>query len=109
MLVPGGVQAKAPNVRYFAVWSYTENVPRDEIASDRLAAHPLGYWALEFDEAGDVSQGTYHAGDGSVWMSLRYAEEDGRIYADLYGPSGQRITRKSTQLSDRKPRWPDGD
>ena len=101
--------AKPVHIRYFAVWSYTENAPRDEIAADRLSGHGLGYWALEFDEGGGVLGGSYNAADGTVWMSLRYVEEGGRVYADLYDPGGQLLTRKSTYLPDRKPRWPMGE
>jgi hypothetical protein len=109
VLFVADVWAKASEVRYFAVWSYSENVPRDEIARDRVAEHRLGHWALEFDPEGLVIGGSYHAADGTVWMSLKYHEEEGRVYADLYGPSGQFLSRKSTPLRDRRPRWPSED
>ncbi len=97
--------AKAARLRYFAVWSYTENAPLEEISEGRLSDRKLGYWALEFDEKGEVLGGTYHAADGGAWISLRYVEESGRVYADLFGPDGQLRSRKSTRLVDRRPRW----
>lgn len=109
VLLVADVRAKDTEVRYFAVWSYTENVPREEISPDRVGDHDLGHWALEFDPEGLVIGGSYHAADGTVWMSLKYHEADGRVYADLYGPSGQFLSRKSTPLRDRRPRWPSED
>jgi hypothetical protein len=100
------LDAKAARVRYFGVWSYAENAPREELSAEGVSAHRLGYWALEFDEEDRVIGGSYHAADGTVWLSLRYAEEGGRIYADLFGPTGEFLTRKSTTLSDRRPHWP---
>jgi hypothetical protein len=106
LLTSAAPSQKAAPLRYFAVWSYTENAPREEIQADRLKGRELGYWALEFDEKGGVLAGTYHAADGMTWLSLRYAEKDGRVYADLYDPRGQLLGRKSTTLTNRQPRWP---
>lgn len=89
--------------RYFAVWSYAENAPTQEIPAGEIAGRELGYWELAFDAQGSVLGGTYHGASGAVWLSLRYVEVDGRIYADLYGPTGTLITRKSTRLRDRAP------
>ena len=96
--------AMADSRRYFAVWSYTENAPSEEIAAERTSERKLGYWALDFDAEGDVLGGTYHGSDGAVWLSLRYVEVEGKIYADLYGPRGNLVARKSTQLTNLKPR-----
>ena len=40
---------------------------------------------------------------GAEWLSFRYVEDKGRIFADLYGPTGEFIRRKSTTLSTRVP------
>lgn len=97
--------APAESVRYFAVWSYTENAPREEIPADRVAERELGYWALELSDDGKLLGGTYHGADGASWLSLRYVEQDGRIYADLFSASGQLVARKSTRLTDLVPRF----
>jgi hypothetical protein len=96
--------AMADSRRYFAVWSYTENAPSEEIGAEGIAERKLGYWALDFSSEGEVLGGTYHGSDGAVWLSLRYVEAQGKIYADLYGPRGNLIARKSTQLTNLKPR-----
>ncbi len=101
-----GVSAKPADVRYFAVWSYTENAPREEISAERLRERQMGYWSLEFDDEGGVVGATYHASDATIWLTIRYVEEKGRVYADLYTADGQLVTRKSTALPDRRPRWP---
>ncbi len=66
----------------------------------------LGYWALEFDAKGQVLGGAYHGADGAAWLSVRYALEDGRVYADIYAPDGSHRGRKSTNLSSILPNWP---
>ncbi len=99
-----GEDAFAETVRYFAVWSYVENAPAEEIAPEALSKRKLGYWALEFDQKGRVLAGTYHIA-GAPWLRLHYVAEGGRVYADLYGPNGQLLSRKSTQVSDRFPHW----
>jgi hypothetical protein len=101
-----GLSEKTEGLRYFAVWSYAENAPREEISAHQLGERQTGYWALEFDEKGWVVRGTYQAADGMTWLSLRYVEQDGKVYADMYGPDGQFLSRKSTTLPDRKPHWP---
>jgi hypothetical protein len=103
-LVLAAPSAFAQTVRYFAVWSYTENAPHEEISPDRLKDRRLGYWSLEFAADGSVLRGTYHGSSGAVWLSLEYVREGERIYADLYTASGQLVTRKSTQLRDLQPR-----
>ncbi len=104
-LFAGGA-ASANAIRYFTVWSYTDNRPSEEIPSERLAGRELGYWALEFDDAGRVLGGTYHGAGGAVWLRLRYLEENGRIYADLFAADGRHVARKSTQLSTQMPSSP---
>ena len=99
--------ALAREVRYFAVWSYAENAPQEEIEAAALEARTLGYWELEFDAKGRVLSGTYHHGTGKIWFSLRYVEVDSRVYADLYMADGALLTRKSTNLASREPHWPD--
>jgi hypothetical protein len=106
-LLVGGA-ASADTVRYFAVWSYVDNRPADELPADRLSERELGYWALEFDDEGRVLGGTYHGAGGAVWLRLRYLEENGRIYADLFAADGRHVARKSTQLSTRIPQPPIG-
>ncbi len=101
LLVAGSASANA--LRYFAVWSYSENRPAEEIPAERLEERELGYWALEFDEAGRVLGGTYHGAGGAVWLRLRYVEDNGRIYADLFAADGRHVARKSTQLSSQIP------
>jgi len=104
LLVPlVGGSASANAVRYFAVWSYSDNRPAEEIPPERLGERELGYWALEFDDAGRVLGGTYHGAGGAVWLRLRYLEENGRIYADLFAADGRHVARKSTQLSSQMP------
>ena len=93
-------------VRYFAVWSYAQNAPAEEVAADDRAGRTLGYWELEFDGEGQVLGGVYHGSDGTAWLSIRYALEDGRVYADIFAPDGSYRTRKSTNLSSRLPKWP---
>jgi hypothetical protein len=100
-----GNTAVAEPVRYFAVWSYVENAPREEIDADALAGRDLGYWGLEFDGDGAVLSGTYYGSRGAPWLRLEYVSVDGRIYADLFAPDGTLLARKSTRLSDRLPRW----
>ncbi len=101
-----GHSARAGDRRYFGVWSYAENRPTDEIAADTLEQRQLGYWALEFDDAGGVLGGTYHGSSGAVWLRLVYVEQDGRVYADLFAPDGRHVTRKSTALRSRVPAGP---
>lgn len=60
----------AQTVRYFGVWSYTENAPFEEIAPERLPERKLGYWSLELDEAASVRPGTDHGSSGEVWLSF---------------------------------------
>jgi hypothetical protein len=102
LLFVGG-STSASEVRYFAVWSYADNRPAEEIPADRLEQRELGYWALEFDDEGRVLGGTYHGAGGAVWLRLRYVEENGRIYADLFAADGRHVARKSTQLSSLRP------
>ena len=97
----------AQTLRYFGVWSYTENSPADEISPELLPERKLGYWSLELDEALSVRRGTYHGSNGEVWLSLEYVTEGDRIYADLYTANGRLVTRKSTQLQDLEPNWPE--
>jgi hypothetical protein len=104
----GAGAASANSTRYFAVWSYTDNRPSEEIPQERLAERDLGYWALEFDDEGRVLGGTYHGAGGAVWLRLRYLEENGRIYADLFAADGRHVARKSTQLSTQMPSSPIG-
>ena len=98
--------AYAQDVRYFAVWSYALNAPAREVAADARSARTLGYWAVEFGEEGEVLGGVYHGADGAAWLSIRYALEDGRVYADIFAPDGSHRTRKSTNLSSMLPNWP---
>lgn len=102
-----GKPAVAGTVRYFAVWSYAQNAPAEEIQEHELPGRKLGYWALELDEEGRVLAGTYHGSSGAVWLRLEYVAEHERIYADLYAPSGVRLARKSTQLETLVPHWGD--
>ena len=96
----------AEPVRYFAIWSYVENAPEEEIEESALADRNLGYWELRFDPEGGVTEGIYHAGGGSPWLILRYVEVDEKIYADLFLANNSFLVRKSTQLASRLPRWP---
>lgn len=98
-----GTSAHAEALRYFGVWSYAENRPAEEISEEQLARRDLGYWALEFDDAGRVRRGTYHGSGGAVWLRLEYVEQDGRVYADLFAPDGRHVTRKSTALRSLVP------
>lgn len=93
------------SVRYFAIWSYTENAPREELEESALPQRQLGYWELHFGQHGGVVEGVYRNGGGSPWLVLRYVEEAERIYADLYLPDGSFIVRKSTLLRTRVPNW----
>lgn len=95
--------ASAESTRYFAAWSYTQNAPLDEIPQDVLAQRTLGYWKVQFDDDGGVVAASYHGAMGREWLSFRYVEGKGRIFADLYGPTGEFIRRKSTTLSTRVP------
>ncbi len=95
--------AFAENVRYFGVWSYTENALAEEIGAEDRASRRLGYWALNFDEEGRVLAGTYQGGDGSAWVTIRYVVVEDRLYADLFGPDGAHRARKSTQLTSQHP------
>ncbi len=107
-LLLGATTAFGESVRYFEVWSYTENAPRNEIPADRLSGRKRGYWALAFDAEGQVQQGAYHSETGYRWFHLRYVEVESKIYADLYRTDGSFQARKSTMLHDLKPRWRDG-
>jgi hypothetical protein len=91
-------------VRYFAVWSYTQNAPSSEIPESELEGRTLGYWELRLDAEGHMDEAAYHGSDGQVWLRVRYVPEGGRLYADLYNAQGQFVVRKSTQLEDRRPR-----
>ncbi len=104
LLTTVGLAGEPADVRYFAVWSYTENAPREEIPEERLRERRVAYWSLQFDSGGEVIGAAYHAADETIWLTILYVEENGRIYADLY-QSGQLVTRKSTTLSDRRPQW----
>ena len=97
------LRASAEAARYFAAWSYTLNAPLDEIPPDALAHRTLGYWRVQFDDEGGVVAASYHGATGAEWLSFRYVEDKGRIFADLYGPTGEFIRRKSTTLSTRVP------
>ncbi len=103
-------RASAQQIRFFEVWSYTDNVPHQEIPTDELEKRDLGYWELEVDGDGAVVRGTYRGSDGSAWLTFRYVEKDGRVYADLFAGEGVGVAslgRKSTPLHSRAPRWPD--
>ncbi len=105
--IPATASAQAH--RYFEIWSYTDNTPIQEIAVERLGGRELGYWQLDFDAEGLVVLGTYHGSDGTPWLTFRYVETDGRVYADLYVGNGDSVAslgRKSTLLENRAPRWP---
>lgn len=95
--------AAAETERYFAVWSYTLNEPLDEISVDALEDRKLGYWKVMFDDEGGVVSATYHGATGARWLSFTYVEQGDRIFADLYGPDGEFIRRKSTSLTSRIP------
>jgi hypothetical protein len=99
-----GSPAFAESVRYFAVWSYRQNAPSNEIPESELAGRELGYWELRLDDEGLVDEAAYHGSDGRIWLSVRYVPDDGRLYADVYNSQGQFVVRKSTQLKDRRPR-----
>lgn len=101
LLLP--VDGLAETTRYYAVWSYTLNAPLDEIPQDALVERRLGYWQVQFDDGGGVVSASYHGAAGVEWLSFRYVEADGRIFADLYGPTGEFIRRKSTSLETRVP------
>ncbi len=105
LLTAVGLAGEPADVRYFAVWSYTENAPREEISEERLREHRLAYWSLRFDSGGEVMGAAYHAADQTIWLTIVYVEENGRVYADLYAQNGQLMTRKSTALLDRRPQW----
>ena len=106
LVLLASVSASAQTVRYFGVWSYTENAPLEEIEAARLSERRLGYWALEFLQDGSVEQATFHGANGTVWLSFKYVREGERIYADLFSAAGEHVTRKSTQLRDLRPTWP---
>ncbi len=95
--------AFAEDVRYFGVWSYTENALAEEIGAEDRASRRLGYWALSFDEEGRILEGTYRGGDGSAWVTVRYVVVEDRIYADLFGLDGAHRARRSTQLTSQHP------
>jgi hypothetical protein len=101
LLLPAS--ASAETTRYFAVWSYTQNAPLDEIRHDDLGQRKLGYWKVRFGDDGGVVAASYHSATGVEWLSFRYVEDNGRIFADLYGPTGEFIRRKSTSLETRVP------
>lgn len=101
LLLPA--EGTAQNVRYFGVWSYTENAPSGEIDPGKLAQRTLGYWEVEFDAAGATVSGTYHGVGGQPWLTFRYVEVDGRVFADLYAPDGRLVSRKGTALRTRAP------
>ncbi len=103
------VDSLAAQVRYFAVWSYVENAPGEELDESALARRTLGYWELHFGSEGEVVKGVYRNADGRPWLVLRYVEENDRIYADLFLPDGSFIVRKSTRLTSRTPDWPKPD
>ena len=98
--------SSAEPVRYFAIWSYAENAPQEEIEESALADRNLGYWELRFGPEGGVTEGIYHSGGGGPWLILRYVEVDEKIYADLFLANNSFLVRKSTQLASREPRWP---
>ena len=100
-----GEDAFEQGVRYFAVWSYMENAPSQEIPAEQRAGRRLGYWALSFDDQGGVSEGSYHGADGTAWLILKYVVVKDRVYADLYSADGTFQSRKSTRLSSLMPRW----
>jgi hypothetical protein len=106
LLLPFSAHSRA-SVRYFAIWSYVENAPAEEIPESSLAGRSLGYWELHFDPEGGVVEGVYRNGGGSPWLVLRYVEDAEKIYADLYLPDGSFIVRKSTRLTSRAPSWPE--
>lgn len=106
LLLPA--EGSAESVRYFGVWSYTENAPSGELDPARLADRTLGYWEVAFDPAGATLSGTYRAAGGQPWLTFRYVEVEGRVYADLYSPEGRLLHRKGTSLTTRLPGRPDG-
>ena len=101
-----GASAADDSVRYFAIWSYAENEPLEEIEASDLADRKLGWWELHFGPEGAVIEGIYHSSVGAPWLKLRYVEVDERIYADVYLADDSFIVRKSTQLENREPHWP---
>ena len=100
----GASPVSAQDVRYFAVWSFLQNAPTQEVPADARSGRKLGYWALNFDEEGQVLGGAYHGADGTEWLHVRYVQVVERIYVDLFSPDGTHRSRKSTTLSDRRPR-----
>ena len=102
-----GGNAAAQDVRYFGVWSFMSNLLAEEIEPADRSGRRLGYWAIEFDGEGGVRGGTYHGSDGTPWLSVRYAQVEGRIYANLFDPAGVQRSHKSTNLSTLQPRGPD--
>ncbi|MFQ5699273.1 MAG: hypothetical protein ACE5IL_13440 [Myxococcota bacterium] len=95
--------ARSP-VEYFTIWSYTRNVPSEPLEPSELENRTLGYWELHLDSGGAVESAAFHASDGALWLSIRYVEEGGHVYADVYSAAGALVVRKSTQLHDRLPR-----
>ena len=91
-------------VRYFAVWSYTQNAPSNELSASDLGARTLGYWELRLDDTGLLERASYHGSNGSVWLSVRLVADGGHVYADVYNAEDQFVVRKSTQLRDMRPR-----
>jgi hypothetical protein len=104
-----GSAATAQETRYFGIWGYLENTPDEEIAAESLADRQLGYWEVEFDAGGDTVSAVYRGVGGVRWLGFVYAEEDGRVYADLFGADGAYLRRKSTPLVNRTPTWPEAD
>ena len=101
-----GAHAAADGVRYFAVWSYADNAPREEIEASALDSRKLGWWELHFGPEGEVIEGIYHSSAGVPWLILRYVQVDERVYADVYLANDSFVVRKSTQLENRAPHWP---
>lgn len=104
-----GAFAQAPDtsggsVGYFTIWSYTRNAPSEPLERAELAQRTLGYWELHMESGGAVESAAFHASDGALWLSIRYVEEGGHVYADVYSAAGAFVVRKSTQLRDRLPR-----
>ncbi len=91
-------------MRYFAVWSYTQNAPSNELSASDLEARTLGYWELRLGDTGLLERASYHGSNGSVWLSVRLVADGGHVYADVYNAQDQFVVRKSTQLRDMRPR-----
>ncbi len=96
--------ASAQTVRYFSVWHYANNAPAEEFDASQVGEQKRGYWQVEFDDAGGVTGATYYDSRGNRWLSYKYVDVDGRVFADLYGAEGDFVHRKGTSLSSRTPR-----